>query len=32
LITDLLAESTASESTVYDPIGASVAMSIALGG
>ena len=32
LITDLLAESTAAESTVYDPLGASVAMSIALGG
>ena len=32
LISDLLAESTAAESTVYDPLGASVAMSIALGG
>jgi len=32
LIADLLAESTAAESTVHDPIGASVAMSIALGG
>jgi len=32
LINDLLAESTAAESTIYDPIGASVAMAIALGG
>jgi hypothetical protein len=32
LINDLLAESTASESAIFDPIGASVAMSIALGG
>jgi|TARA_B110000908_G_C10153186_1_gene402368 hypothetical protein len=32
LINDLLAENTASEGAVFDPIGASVAMSIALGG
>ena len=32
LITDLLIESSESENVLYDPIGASVAMSIALGG
>ena len=32
LITDLLTESSESESVLYDPIGASVAMAIALGG